>query len=130
MPDHEKGGKGHDAEDERLVHDEVRRCRGSRGVTNCPRALEAEIRAKLADWRALLRAEVQEARQVLELLLAERLVFTPTVTEDGARCYALRATFALGRICSGILRSHGLASPAGFATCWTLTTRDEWTRAA
>jgi hypothetical protein len=55
---------------------------------------------------------------VLEVLLADRLVFTPTAG-DGVRCYALRGTFALGRICSGILRSHGMASPTGFDTLCT-----------
>ena len=76
--------------------------------------LEVRLREKLADWRGLLRGQVREARQVLEVLLADRLVFTPTA-DDGERCYALRGTFALGRICSGILRSHGMASPKGIA---------------
>ena len=77
------------------------------------RTAETRLREKLSDWRCLLRGQVREARQVLETLLADRLVFTPT-SKDGERCYALRGTFALGRICSGILRSQGMASPTGF----------------
>jgi site-specific DNA recombinase len=78
------------------------------------KALERALRARLTDWRGLLRSQVAEARQVLQTLLEERLVFTPARDKSGEACYELRATFAFGRMFSEILRSHGMASPAGF----------------
>ena len=75
------------------------------------RALEQRLREKLIDWRGMLAGNVTHARQVLEQMLADRLVFTPTKDEDGAQCYRMAGTFALGRICSEILSSQGLASP-------------------
>jgi hypothetical protein len=74
------------------------------------KALERALRTRLADRRGLLRAQGAEARQVLETLLEERLVFTPTRDEQGEACYQLRGTFAFGRIFAGLLRSHGMAS--------------------
>ena len=77
------------------------------------RTLERRLREKLMDWRVMLAAETNHARQILEELLLSRLVFTPT-TDAGHRCYRMTGTFALGRICSQILTSHGMASPTGF----------------
>jgi Recombinase zinc beta ribbon domain len=82
------------------------------------KALERALRARLADWRSLLRAQVAEARQVLETLLEERLVFTPQRDKSGEQCYQLRARFAFGRMFSEILRSQGGTSPTGFANMW------------
>jgi hypothetical protein len=39
--------------------------------------LEREIRHRLADWRAMLRREVPEAREILRNLIVGRIVFTP-----------------------------------------------------
>jgi DNA repair exonuclease SbcCD ATPase subunit len=82
------------------------------------KALERALRARLADWRGLLRSQGAEARQVLETLLEERLVFTPTRDERDEACYQLRGTFAFGRIFARLLRSHGMASPTGTAASW------------
>lgn len=46
------------------------------GRTELPR-LEREIRHRLADWRAMLRREVPEAREILRNLVVGRIVFTP-----------------------------------------------------
>jgi hypothetical protein len=45
-------------------------------------------------------------------------VFTPTKDDAGAGCYRMAGTFALGRICSEILRSQGMASATGTAASW------------
>jgi hypothetical protein len=58
---------------------------------------------------------VGEARHILEALLADRLVFTPTTDPAGAPCYGVEGRFALGRILSGVIRSQGGTSPEGFA---------------
>ena len=39
--------------------------------------LEREIRHRLADWRAMLRREIPEAREILRNLVVGRIVFTP-----------------------------------------------------
>lgn len=39
--------------------------------------LEREIRHRLADWRAMLRREVPEAREILRNLIVGRIVFKP-----------------------------------------------------
>jgi site-specific DNA recombinase len=78
------------------------------------KAIEARLREYLADWRGLLRRCVSEARQILEALLADRLVFTPATDADGTPCYRVQGRFALGRILSGVIRSQGGTSPEGF----------------
>jgi hypothetical protein len=71
---------------------------------------------------------VASGREVIRTLLVEPLRFTPVIEERG---YAFEGSIALDRLVSGVVDLPPLmASPAGFATCWTLTTRDEWTRAA
>jgi site-specific DNA recombinase len=78
------------------------------------KAIEVRLRDYLADWRGLLHRCVGEARQILEALLADRLVFTPTTDAAGAPCYRVEGRFALGRILSGVIRSQGGTSPGGF----------------
>ena len=60
------------------------------------KAIEARLRAYLADWRGLLHRCVGEARQMLEALLTDRLVFTPTTDADGVPCYRVRGTVRAG----------------------------------
>jgi hypothetical protein len=38
--------------------------------------LRGELRAKLADWRAMLRSHVPQARQMIRKLVVDRIVFT------------------------------------------------------
>jgi hypothetical protein len=61
---------------------------------------------------------VGQARQILEALLADRLVFTPTTDAAGGPCYRVEGRFALGRILSGVIRSQGGTSPEGFVASW------------
>jgi hypothetical protein len=79
------------------------------------KALERALRSHLTDWRSLLRSQMAEARQVLETLLEDRLVFTPERNKGGGQRYLLRARFAFGRAFSAILRSLGDTSPKGLA---------------
>jgi site-specific DNA recombinase len=65
-------------------------------------ALEARLRAKLADWRGLLRRNVTEGRAVLRALLIGPLRFTP-ITEPRRRGYAFTGTIALDRVLAGVL---------------------------
>lgn len=81
-----------------------------------PVGLETRLRAKLADWRALLAQNVETARDVLRLLLAEPLRFTP-IEDARRRAYAFRAPIALDRLVSGVIELKtltGVASPTGF----------------
>jgi hypothetical protein len=76
-------------------------------------SLERRLCEYLADWKGLLQRHVAEARQMLEALLADRLVFTPTTDAAGLACYRVQGRFAFGRILGGIIGSQGMASPAG-----------------
>jgi hypothetical protein len=76
------------------------------------RAIERRLREKLTDWRVMLAADTANARLILDQLLVGRLVFTPA-EDTGKPCYRMTGTFALGRTCSELLRSHGMASPGG-----------------
>ena len=75
--------------------------------------LEQQVREKLADWRSLLRGAPQEARQVLRVLLTEKLKFEPT-EKDGRRLYRYRGTFTVGALFTGEVCPQMLASPTGF----------------
>ena len=80
---------------------------------------ERQLRAKLADWRGLLRGAPQAARQVLRALLTERVTFTPTV-QGGRRVYRYRGTFTVGALFAGEVCPQMLASPTGLGRLWTV----------
>ena len=72
------------------------------------------MRAKLDDWRGLLRRNIAEARAVLRTLLIGPLRFTPVVDER-RRGYAFEGAIALDRFLSGVVELPPVvASPAGF----------------
>jgi DNA invertase Pin-like site-specific DNA recombinase len=78
------------------------------------RALETRLRARLADWRGLLRRNIAEGRDVLRALLAGPLTFTPIV-EERRRGYAFSGAVALDRLLSGVVElPTKMASPTGF----------------
>ena len=79
-----------------------------------PEGLEQRLRAKLADWRGLLRRNIAEGRAVLRTLLIGLLRFTPIV-EERRRGYAFEGLIALDRLLAGVVElPPKLASPAGF----------------
>lgn len=85
--------------------------------------MEHRLRAKLADWRGLLRRNVESGREVLRALLVGPLVFTPIV-EDRRRGYAFSGTIALDRLLSGVVNLPTVvASPTGIVTGWQLPVR-------
>ena len=73
------------------------------------------LRAKLDEWRELLRRHVPQARQVLKKLLAAPLRFMPR-REGDDRYYEFTAQIALGRVFNRIAGAMWVASPAGFDT--------------
>ena len=73
--------------------------------------LETRIRPKLADWRGLLRRNVQDARAALRALLTSPLRFTPIV-DDRRRGYAFTGTVALDKLLAGVVElPTKMASP-------------------
>ena len=73
------------------------------------------MRAKLSDWRGLLRRNVKEGRAVLRALLIGPLQFTP-VNDQGRRGYAFKGTIALDRLLAGVVElTTMVASPTGTA---------------
>jgi site-specific DNA recombinase len=75
--------------------------------------LEKRLRAKLADWRELLRRNVTEGRAVLRALLIGPSRFSP-VKEERRRGYSFEGTIALDRLLTGVLElPTAMASPTG-----------------
>jgi hypothetical protein len=72
------------------------------------RAVEKAVRARLADWRALLTDHVRDGRELLRRTLAGPMKFTPT--EKG---YRFEGEAAIGRLLEGVACvTPLLASPA------------------
>ncbi len=70
--------------------------------------LERTLRAKLADWRTLLRGEVHEARQLLRTLVESRITFTPD--RSAGRVYRYQGRFTLGPFLAGVIDPRAMAS--------------------
>ncbi len=64
-------------------------------------AVHAELRSRLTEWRALLRRQVTQARQILRKLLVGRLAFTPAPDEQG-KCFRFHGQGSLGRVLEGV----------------------------
>jgi len=76
-------------------------------------ALEPELLVRLADWRALFRRHVREARQMLGHLLVGRVIFTPRATGPEWEVeYAVEGS--LGGLVSGTLGPKAVVAPTGF----------------
>ena len=78
--------------------------------------LEQRLRTKLADWRGLLRRNVDCGREVLRALLVVPLRFTPII-EGRRRAYQFDGLVGLARLVSGVIELPtltGVASPTGF----------------
>src|SRR5256886_14849122 len=75
--------------------------------------LEREIRHRLADWRAMLRREVPEARELLRNLIVRRIAFTPP---PATRVYEFSGRGAFGGVLAGTTSPVSGGTPAGFET--------------
>ena len=78
-----------------------------------PQTVECQLRAKLEEWRGLLRRHVPQARQVLRKLLTGHVLFKP-FRNGRTRHYEFSAPIGLGRILSGLACATMVASPTGF----------------
>ena len=79
------------------------------GRSELPR-LERDIRHRLADWRAMLRREVPEAREILRDLVVSRIVFKP---RPEARVYEFSGRGSFGRLLAGTTTPVSVLTPAG-----------------
>jgi len=78
-------------------------------------ALRADLRARLTDWRGLLRRQPTQGRQILRKLLVGRLTLTPRTTESG-RAYAYEGEATVSGLLSGSLASAtAVVAPRGTA---------------
>jgi site-specific DNA recombinase len=77
-------------------------------------ALRRDLRAKLNDWRGLLRRNVAAARPVLETLLAGRVLVTPRMAGDDLELFDVRIPLTTRGILQEICVPKGVASPTGF----------------
>ncbi len=69
------------------------------------RRIERELRVRLANWRDLLRGQVQEARQIVRALLTDRVTFTP-IEHKRQRVYRYEAIFSVGALVSGVMNAQ------------------------
>ena len=69
---------------------------------------------RVDDWRALLTENVGEARPIVDLLLAERIVVTPRIASDDVEGYDVQIPLTTGAILSEIALPKAVASPTGF----------------
>jgi hypothetical protein len=79
--------------------------------------LRAELRAKLADWRDMLRAHVPQARQMIRKLVVGRIVFTADTKE---RVYRFLIPGTLSRFFNGLVHPRAVASPSGVDDFFTV----------
>ncbi len=76
------------------------------------RKVAAELEAQLVDWRGLLRANVQQARQMLRKLMVGRLVFTPNADKTE---FTISGTGLIEPLLEQVLGApKALVTPAGF----------------
>ena len=80
-----------------------------------PRLPREVIETRLEEWRRLIRGSVTQGRQVLERLLAGRIVFTPRADGLG---YDFTAPTAFGNLFVGI--AHGITIPGFSPRDWVL----------
>src|SRR5881296_3931073 len=78
--------------------------------------LEREIRHRLADWRAMLRREVPQAREILRNLIVGRIAFRPR-PETSVYEFSGRGSF--GRLLAGTTSAVSVVTPAGSDRIWT-----------
>jgi hypothetical protein len=79
------------------------------------RRVEALVRARLKNWRALLTSHVQAGRNLLREILIAPIQFTP-VQQRSRRGYAFRGEVSLQALLAGAVEidSMTMASPTGF----------------
>jgi hypothetical protein len=77
--------------------------------------LRKDAFAHLGEWRALLKRQPAQARQIIRKLIAGRLVATPTRSEAG-KWYDLVGHATLGRVLAMPLKlgATALVAPTGF----------------
>src|SRR6267143_483720 len=72
--------------------------------------VEREIRNRLVDWRAMLRREVPEAREILRNLVVGRIAFKP---RPETRVYEFSGRGSFGRLLAGTTSPVSVVTPAG-----------------
>ncbi len=77
------------------------------------RAIQRACRERLANWRGLLERQGAGAREVVQSVLDDRIIFRPTMVGESAG-YEIEAKLAYGRVFLGFLQSERMASPTGF----------------
>jgi hypothetical protein len=97
----------------------------TKAATLDPAALEGDLRARLEEWRELLRRHIPQARQVLKKLLVGPLRFMPQRNGE-ERYYEFTAQIALGRVFNGIAGAIWLASPTGSVLSYQPIFQGEW----
>ena len=85
------------------------------------RRIEKDLRAKVKDWRGLLRRQVPVSRQIVTKLLDDRLVFTPR-PENRSYEFAGRAT--LGKFLQGVVLPQVWRPQGDWNPCLSLERAD------
>lgn len=88
--------------------------------------LAGTLRDRMRDWRGLLRRQTADARQILEMLLDDRIVVTPCQDVAAvAASFDVRIAIGERHLLAQIGCPNGVASPTGFGStrtvlCWRL----------
>ena len=84
--------------------------------------LQRTLRGYLADWHAMAAGNVSQARELLGVVVPERITFTPIV-KQGRAMYELQIPIALDRLITSVVpcldARVGLASPSGDEQLWS-----------
>ena len=81
--------------------------------------LEAAAREKVGEWRALLHRHTPQARQILQKMLREKLVFRQEL-QDGMLGYRFSGDATITHLLEGAVpnSSQAVASPTGHTLMW------------
>jgi hypothetical protein len=103
----------------RVLESELAALKVTRGAQPEPldaRALRRTLRGYLDDWTALINGNITQARELLQLVLRDRITFTPKSGSKGEPMYELKIPIAFDRLIVSVvpgLARVGLASPTG-----------------
>jgi hypothetical protein len=87
-----------------------------------PVVARRNLRARLAEWQALLRRQTAQARGIRREILVGRLVFAPNI-DGAARYYEFSGRATLSGLFAGSVTSDMLVTPAGLARSWSVQIR-------
>lgn len=97
------------------VQHELSALRAAASTRVHPDALREQFNARLKEWRGLLRQQVATGRQIVQTLLAGRIILTPLLSPT-ERQYQMTVNLTLGGFFQGILDPRAVVAPVGLSS--------------